>query len=295
MPHMELYQTPGWCRTQGKCAMSQHIEGIEGLNNSPLPIPSSWANMALKPQSTWTSEPSEAGTITAWAEMRKCYTQTQIPCRSTYIESGRESGQEGTPNPHTQTPSTQSRATMPSIQYQDSIKAEETELSEAEVRRKTYSPTESVKPWENTIWNQYNIMCEGWEAQLTNTAQIHILGMMKMMGQVNTSPDNYTKLYLCALLSLAQEYAEWKALSWLAMPIKSPSPITIQKMSPPKHPSNPQGTTPVREHHPMKQEEIVPPVDLVDSVVCQVHASRKPGKQTTPTTNDRMHCGMHNI
>ena len=191
--------------------------------------------------------------------MRKCYTQTQIPHRSAYIESSRESGQEGASNPHTQPPSTQLRATMLSLQYQESIKAEETELSEAEVKRKTYSPTKSIKTQENIIWNIYNITCKGRKAQLTNAAQIHTLEMMKMMGQINTPPDNYTKLYLCVLLSLAQEYSEWKASSWLATPIKVPSPITPWKASPPKHPSNPQGTTPGREHHPMKQEEITPP------------------------------------
>jgi len=69
-----------------------------------------------------------------------------------------ESGQKGVSNPHPQTPSIQSRATMPSIQYQYSIKAEETELSEAEVGGKTYSPKkESIKSWENIIWIQYNI------------------------------------------------------------------------------------------------------------------------------------------
>jgi len=102
--------------------------------------------VALKPWNTRASKPSEAGTVTAQAEMRKHYVQTQIPCRSAYIESGRESGQEGMSNPHTQPPSTQSRATMPSLQYQDSVKAKETELSEAEVRGQTYSPTESIKP-----------------------------------------------------------------------------------------------------------------------------------------------------
>jgi len=50
---------------------------------------------------------------------------------------------------------------MPSLQYQDSIKAEETESSEAEVRGKTYSPMESIKPQENIIWNQYNITHKG--------------------------------------------------------------------------------------------------------------------------------------
>jgi len=87
----------------------------------------------------------------------------------------------------------------PSIQYKDSIKAKETELSEAEAGGNIYSPKESIKPQENIIWNQYNIMYEGWKAQLTNAAQIHTLDMMKMMGQVNTSLDNYTKLYLCTL------------------------------------------------------------------------------------------------
>jgi len=115
------------------------------------------------------------------------------------------------------------------------------------------------------------------------------------MGQINTPPDNYTKLYLCVLLSLAQEYSEWKASSWLATPIKVPSPITPWKASPPKHPSNPQGTTPGREHHPTKQEEIIPPVDLADSAVRQVMHPGNLGKWTTPTTDNGMHHGMCNI
>ena len=106
------------------------------------------------------------------------------------------------------------------------------------------------------------------------------------------SPRQLHKLYLCMLSSLAQKYSEWKASSWPATPIKSLSPITPWKASPPKHPSNPQGTTPGREYHPTKQEEIIPPVDLVDSMVLQVHAPRQPGEMDH-TYNQQQDASWH--
>jgi len=42
--------------------------------------------------------------------------------------------------------------------------------------------------------------------------------MMKMM---HSSPEDYMRLYLCALSSLVK-YAEWKASSWPPIPKKSP-------------------------------------------------------------------------
>ena len=40
---------------------------------------------------------------------------------------------------------------------------------------------------------------------------------------MHSSPEDYTRLYLCALSSLAKEYAEWKALSQPSIHTKSPS------------------------------------------------------------------------
>jgi len=78
----------------------------------------------------------------------------------------------------------------------------------------------SIATQESHIWLQYHVIHEGWKAQLVKVAHAHMKEMMEMM---HSSPEDYTKLYLCALSSLAEEYAEWKALSQPSTHIKSPS------------------------------------------------------------------------
>jgi len=54
--------------------------------------------------------------------------------------------------------------------------------------------------------------------------------MIKMMSQTHCLSEHYTKLYLCALSSLAEEYAEWKALSRPSTHIKPPSNISTPQL-----------------------------------------------------------------
>jgi len=72
---------------------------------------------------------------------------------------------------------------------------------------------------EDHIWLQYNITHKGQKAQLVKAAHAYTKEMMEIM---HCSSEHYTKLYLCALSSLAQEYAEWKASSQPSIHTKSP-------------------------------------------------------------------------
>jgi len=81
---------------------------------------------------------------------------------------------------------------------------------------------ESTMTQESLIWLKYNVICEGQKVQLVKAAHVHTQEMMKIMGQTHCSSEHYTKLYLCALSSLAEEYAEWKASSQPSIHTKSP-------------------------------------------------------------------------
>jgi len=65
--------------------------------------------------------------------------------------------------------------------------------------------SESITTQESHIWLEYNVIHERQKVQLVKAAYAHTKEMMEMM---HSSPEDYTKLYLCALPSLAEEYAE---------------------------------------------------------------------------------------
>jgi len=80
----------------------------------------------------------------------------------------------------------------------------------------------SIMTQEDHIWLQYNVTHGGRKVQLVKAAHVHTQEMMKIMGQTHCLSEHYTKLYLCALSSLAEEYAEWKASSQPSIHTKSP-------------------------------------------------------------------------
>jgi len=104
---------------------------------------------------------------------------------------------------------------------------------------------------ESHIWLQYHVICEEQKLQLVEAAHAHMKEMMEMM---HSSPENYMRLYLCALSSLVKEYAEWKALSWPSTHIKSPS-------------SNPWPCK-AKETHKVKGE-VTPPPHNIKTNVCK--------------------------
>jgi len=68
---------------------------------------------------------------------------------------------------------------------------------------------------------------------------------------MHSSPENYMRLYLCALSSLAKEYAEWKASSQPSIPKKSPLNL-----------SSPQPCKVSKTHKP-KEEVSLPPKIII--------------------------------
>jgi len=67
---------------------------------------------------------------------------------------------------------------------------------------------ESIATQESHIWLKYHVIHEGQKVQLVEAAHAHTKEMMEMM---HCSSEHYTRLYIIALSSLVEEYAEWKA------------------------------------------------------------------------------------
>jgi len=63
----------------------------------------------------------------------------------------------------------------------------------------------SIVTQEDHIWLQYNVTHKGQKVQLVKAAHAHTQEMMEMM---HCSSEHYTKLYIIALSSLVEEYAE---------------------------------------------------------------------------------------
>ena len=136
---------------------------------------------------------------------------------------------------------------------------------------------------ESLIWLKYNVIYEGWRAQLVKAAHVHTQEMMKIMGQTHCSSECYTKLYLCALSSLAEEYAEWKASS-------QPS---IHTTSPPSksHKSKEEVSLPLKikvnacKRETPSHQDILPLTTHRDNSVCQV--------KTTPMEQEVLEPSIH--
>jgi len=121
---------------------------------------------------------------------------------------------------------------------------------------------------EDHIWLQYNVTHKGQKVQLVKAAHAHIQEMMEMM---HCSSEHYTKLYIIALSSLAEEYAEWKASSQPSIPKKSPSNMSS---SPPCE---------VNETRKVKGEVPAPPCNI-EANVCERETPSCQGT-LSPTTH----------
>jgi len=102
---------------------------------------------------------------------------------------------------------------------------------------------------------------------------------MKMMGQTHCLSEHYTKLYLCALLLLAKEYAEWKASSQPSIPTKPLSSnisnsqsCKVNKTHKPKEGVSPppEIETNVCERETPSHQDISSLTTYRDNCVCQV-------------------------
>jgi len=91
---------------------------------------------------------------------------------------------------------------------------------------------------EDHIWLQYNVTCKGQKVQLVKAAHAHTQEMMEMMC---CSSEHYTKLYIIALSSLAEEYTEWKASSQPSIHTKSP---------------------PLKSHKPQEEVSLPPEIEV---------------------------------
>jgi len=83
---------------------------------------------------------------------------------------------------------------------------------------------------------------------------------------MHSSPENYTRLYLCALSSLVKEYAKWKASSQPSIPKKSPLNF-----------SSPQPCEASKTHKP-KKEVLLPP-----KIIITPHKKENPSQQDFST------------